>query len=221
MSCASRQYKKTGFPIEAISDILKVKANELKEVEELKKYIVLKNYDFYVFDYDNNGFESCYTTAVSKDKNIFFFLNYPELVAFNNFNTIMESEKYSIIDNVHAELYIKFLSKLFIPDMIHLDEVNEAIENGTLPNKPEVLKLSDNYKTIILSGEKDYISSDFYALSNHNKLLMYHWQLGIKVNGTIVDCKITMLQLKPDYTVEDKLVIFDKTASESPANNKM
>jgi hypothetical protein len=217
---SNKAYNKDNFPIEHMSELFDIDASSFLEVRESIKYITLKNYDFYVMDYKYNGKNISFSMAVSKDKNIFFLLNYPERFSFYNFNNMIKYEKYSIPSEAHAVLYLKFLTKLFIPDSTNLDEVRSAMEKGEFPKDTKVFKLLNTYKTDIKysGGGGILTSADFYSISDD--FLLYRWQVQMKKNGEVAACKVTMMSLDSDYEVHEQAVMFDEEIDPNPGEVK-
>ncbi len=205
------------LPIVTISNVLNQHLEDYVSVKEVKRYIILKNYDFYILRYNNHGFCNHFITAVSKNNNMFFFLNYPDMFSFHNYNTMIKNEKFMVPDEPQAALYLKFLSNLFIPEAVSLDEIPDAIEKGVLQSKPGILTLDDKYQKNISFDGNDYINAEFYSINKDT--IMYNWQVRFKTDGTIVACKISMMALDAKYDIIDKVIIFEKVLDKSNENS--
>lgn len=213
-ACTFSRLKNTyGLPIKQLSNIVRSDESSLIKIEKIDKYFTAQKYDFYALEYVEHGFVNVYTLAVSRLSETFYFLNYPKWFSFNNFNGMIISEKYKISDAGQVKKYLKFLLKVFTPKAIMVEEIDDAIKKGILPNERGVANLKERYTTTI-SFDNDNISADVYSINAEfytitKDIVMYNWKLRMKNTGEITACIVTMMSLTPRYDVKERIIIFD------------
>jgi hypothetical protein len=214
VSCTKRyqdvRYNPHDFPIKDLSVLFDMEDSDFIEVREAERYITLKEYEFFVIDYKAEVSSVPFTTAVTKNKNLFFILNYPERFGFKNFNNLMKSDQCEIPDKASAMLFIKFLSKLFIPDTYLVEEVEDAMKEGKLPDVPLLFVKLRKYKTEIdiITRQGKHFIADFHTIGRDN--IMYEWRIKFTPRGKVTNCKVTMMSLDEEYKVTGRAVIFDR-----------
>ena len=208
-SCADSRYKNEfGLPVNVIVDVIDEKDSQFIDVKVLNRYIILKNYDFFVLEFNNHGFVKYFTAAFSKDDNFVYFLNYPQVVSLTNFNNMIRQEEVDIPTETHASLYLKFISTLFMPDSISLDNGPNSLITDSQIKEYDFRQIKEKYPQTITFETNEFINSEFYTVNSD--MLLYSWQVRIKNNGTIVACRLKMMSLGDDYSVKEETVLFDQ-----------
>ncbi len=207
--CLTKKYSNQyDLPVEFMAYLAKAEGMQFLGVKKLHSEIMLKRYEFYSLEFEERGRKNTFTTAVSSQNNLIFLLNYPDIFAFNNYNTMIRNEKYEIPNKEKALDYLRFISKLFIPKTVHFNDIDTEVKDGHFPNETKLKMLKEDYKFNITFTENHYINADFYTLSTEK--LMYNWKIRLNETGEVVACRITMIALNNDYKEDDKIVIYNK-----------
>jgi len=206
-----QRYNSPEFPIKSISELLQRDEKSFLEVKELPVYIIFNNYNFYTIDYLSAGTVKSVSAAVSKDGSVYYFLNDPDKFSLINLNKLMKTARFKIQNEAQALLYLKFFSKLFLPDTVSIDEVkNKLISEKTYGENVRLKKILDTYGSNIYheKGRGKHTSAEFYTLNGGQ--VMYKWEVIMTNSGLIAALKVTVMSISADYHTDEKVVIFDK-----------
>lgn len=204
------RYNPQGFPVKTVYELLERHLHDFVTISDPNVYIHFKYFNIYYIE--SLGEESIEknTLAISKDESVFYFLNYPDTFAINNFNRLIRPENYRISSESQANLFCKFMATIFLPDTSSIDELVDAFDKGTSKYDIGLRRATENYyktKIVFENGTKK-IEAHFYTLNGGS--LMYKWDVKLKPSGHIIALRVTVMTLDADYMVNEQLVIFDK-----------